>query len=96
MKKATLTIDGTDYSLVYDFNRICEAEAETNCNLLRALYNLLKLKAAELRGLLYAAIERDGKRLTLTEVGGLIRVDTVGAITNALGEAYTLALSKEH
>jgi hypothetical protein len=92
MEKTKLTIDGVEYTLEYDFNRICDAEEAAGTNLLIALERLLKLSAKQLRGLLFAAMERDGARLTLAEVGKLIRIDTVGTLTSALADAYRASL----
>jgi hypothetical protein len=95
VKKGKLVIDGVEYQVAYDFNRICEVEAAAGANLLEALGSLLSLSAAQLRGLLFAAIERDGARLTLAQVGALIRVDTIASIEDALAEAYRLSLPEK-
>lgn len=92
MKKATLAIDGIEYTLSYDFNRICMAESAAGCNLLEALGNLLSMSAVQLLGLLYAMIERDGKRVSREQVGALVRIDTIPAIEQALAEALRLSL----
>ena len=92
MDKTKLTIDGVEYTVTYDFNRIADVEEQTGTNLLIALERLLKLSAKQLRGLLFAAIERDGARLSLAEVGKLIRVDTLALITDALAGAYRASL----
>jgi len=95
MKKAKLTIDGVEYQVSYDFNRICEVEKSAGCNLLEALGNLMNLSAAQLRGLLFAGIECNGQRFTLAQVGALIRVDTISAIELALAQAYRLSLPEQ-
>ena len=83
---------GQDLRLAYDFNEICDAERACGCNLLAALESLKGLGAAQLRGLLYAALRPAHPIVTLQEVGTLIRVDTVLPITEAMAHAYQLAL----
>ena len=91
---STLEVDGKTWRLTYDFNAIADAERIAECNLLAALDNLAAISAAQLRGLLYAAIVVADARLrpTLQEVGALIRIDTLAAITEALAEAYRLSM----
>ena len=102
MNKAKLIIDDVAYEVSYDFNRICDCEAVTGCNLLKALSDLFVVKddetivmnpsALQLRGLLFAAIEQNGARPTLQQVGALIRVDTLPRIRTAIADAYSLAV----
>jgi len=89
---ATLTIDDQTYKLAYSFNAIALAEAASGANLLRGLESLSDLTALQLRGLLYAAMTVARPETTIEEAGALIRLDTIGIVTTALGEAYMLSL----
>jgi len=93
IEPVTIKIDDVELSLVYDYNQIADAEAETGTNLLMALERLGGMNAKQLRGLLYAAIQPPGK-LTVREVGKLIRLDTIGLLTAAMSEAYMRTLPK--
>jgi hypothetical protein len=96
MKTSTLTIDGKKHLLAYDFNSIAEAEAVAGCNLLMALENLTAISAAQLRGLLYAAlvVTPPDPPLTLAQAGALIRLDTMEAVTFALAQAYQSSMAE--
>lgn len=102
MKTSTLLIDGKKYQLAYDFNAIADAESLAGCNLLNALENMNDITAAQLRGLLHAALVAawpvESKLLppSLAEAGTMCRVDTIGIVTTALGEAYMLTLPEEY
>ena len=95
-------IGGVKHTLAYDFNKICEAEELTGCNLLAALTHLSSLSAAELRGLFYAALEAGPKHAfpgrtpqeSLEEAGNMIRIDTILPIGEALSQAYGLTLAE--
>ena len=89
---AKLIIDDTEYSLCYSFNAIAEAEAASGTNLLRGLESLVDLSAIQLRGLLYAALLVSKPETTIEDAAKLIRLDTIGPITSALAQAYTLSM----
>lgn len=89
---AKLVVDEKEYRLAYSFNSIALAEAHAGCNLLRGLESLTDLSAVQLRGLLYAALTVAHPELTIADAGNLIRLDTIGPITTALAEAYTLSM----
>lgn len=93
------------YELQYEFNALCDAEAVCGANLLGAVERLLGeggvLSAAQLRGLLYAMIRPypgfPAEPLAgLKECGNLIRIDTIGSLLEALGEACAVAVSEEY
>lgn len=92
MQFADLTVDGETYKLVYDYNAIAEAEAVTRTNLLTGLENLTELTAAQLRGLLYAALAVAHPDITVRNAGKMIRLDTLPTITKALATAYNLSM----
>ena len=89
---STLTIDGTDYKLAYSFNSIAIAEHEAKTNLLEGLLNLSSLNASQLRGLLYGSMLLAQPKTSIHEAGSLIRLDTIGPVTQAIAEAYSLSL----
>ena len=95
-----LKIDGAEYTLAYDYNKICEVEELTGINLLAALENLRSLSAGQLRGLFLAALEAGPEQAfpgktpeqSLEMAGDLIRLDTLTPITEALAAAYNLSI----
>ena len=93
VKFASLTIDEQEYKLVWSMNALAKAERLTGINLLKGIRsNLLNPSAEELRGLLYAAMSIAQPKLTLDDVGNLIRPDTWDIAIVALIEAYTLSM----
>jgi hypothetical protein len=92
---AKLEIDGKQYRLGYDFNAIAEAEEVTGSNLLQGLLNGGNWTARQMRGLLYAALHVAHPRITVEEVGKLIRLDTMIAVQRAVIMAYNLSLPEE-
>jgi len=97
---AALKIDGETYRLAYDFNAIADAEKLADANLLHGIAGLLGkgANAAQIRGLLYAALRKAHPKLTLPQVGSLIRIDTIPDIYGAIEAAYRLSLpeAKKH
>jgi hypothetical protein len=93
-KTATLTIDGKSYPIGYDFNEICNVEAVAQCNLLHGLQDLANLSVGQLRGLLLAGIRAGDSKSTLTlqDAGNLIKINTIGDVTEAIAESIVLTL----
>lgn len=102
---AKLTIDGKTYELVYDFNAIAEAERICGANLLHGIAAtfLNTLGAAQMRGMLYAALQprypyrpvagdREASGISLADAGRMIRVDTIERIVKALEKAWELSI----
>lgn len=74
------------YSLKYDFNVVCDVEAATGANLMRALAGG-QINAAETRGLLYALLKPSNPDLLLSEAGALLDEDmetVLPALTSAI------------
>jgi hypothetical protein len=94
---APLTIDGTEYRLIYSFNAIADAESLAGCNLLHGISAALisTMTAAQMRGLFYAALKPLQPALTLAEVGAMIRIDTLPGIFEAITLAYSLAMPEK-
>jgi hypothetical protein len=99
---ATFEVNGETYELAYEFNALVDAEDVTGCNLLAAIEGLSGggVTAKQLRGLLYAMIcpYRGFPKEPSDQVkamGLLIRIDTLGDIIAAIGEACALAVSRE-
>jgi hypothetical protein len=96
IKFSTLTVDDQEFQLCFSFNSIALAEHHANCNLLHGLENLSDLSALELRGLLYAAMTLAKPDTTIEDAAKLIRLDTIGPVTMAIAEAYSLSLPKKN
>jgi len=91
---ATLEIDGETYHLAYDFNAIAEAEKLAEANLLHGMAALMfnSTTAVQLRGLFYAGLRKAHPKMTLAQVGAMIRIDTMPDIRDALLRAYNASL----
>lgn len=96
-KTAAVEIDGVVYPLAYDFNRIADAEREAQCNLLSGLKDVANLSAPQLRGLFLAAIRAgDPKsKLTIDQVGQLIRFNTIVPIVEALATSMLKSVPEQ-
>jgi len=66
-------IGGRTYQLSYTFNGLAEAEAITGCNLLQGMAAVVNggISATQLRGVLYAALQKSLPEITLEEAGAL-------------------------
>jgi len=91
---AELKIDGETYHLAYDFNAIAEAEKLAGAKLLLGIAGLMNTActAAQLRGLLYAGLRKAQPKMTIAEVGQLIRIDTLPAVYEAIRVAYEASM----
>ena len=87
---AELDFDGQKIKLAYDFNSMCEVEAEAGVNLLHGIGLLLGSTCTirQLRGLLCAAMRIAKPSATLEDAGRLCRIDMIPAIESALLDAY--------
>lgn len=105
---AFLAIDGTRYELACDFNTLADHEPVAGCNLLHAIPALLlnTLSAVQLRGLLYASLQRfqpyvpaSGKDkpesgVSLMTAGQMVRIETIPDIYAAIAKTHLLITSK--
>lgn len=110
---AELEIDGVTYRLSYDFNSIAEAEelsrrAGEPINLLvgMAAVLLTGMTAGQLRALLWAAMRKGERAMTMTDkrkpgdvpvptllkVGALINMDTLPDVHDALLRAWNASM----
>lgn len=96
---ATFEIDGKKLHLVYDYNAIAEAEAETGgtVNLLHGISALFlnTMSALQLRGLFYAALKPKQPTVTLAEAGSMIRINTLPQIMEAISAAWAASMPTE-
>ena len=83
-----LTIDGRTYSLCFDFNALAIAEELTGLNLLQSL-DLQNLSVVKYRALLYSTLLKENPKITIEEVGKMVTLATLPAITIALVHAWT-------
>ena len=89
-----LEIDGKTWQLAFDFNALANAEKAAGCNLLLGLSGLLTdtWTAAQVRGLLYAALLRAHPETTVEQAGAMVIFETLGPIQDALILAYDKSL----
>lgn len=85
LEKVTFTLEGDpqEYTLCYDFNQICDAEAVAGANLLNAVANKHSMNAVQMRGLLYACLKTAHPDVLLKEAGTLLSRDSK-TVTKAL------------
>ena len=73
-----------EYTLVYDYNKFCEVEAETGLNMLAAMGPGRTMSG--LRAMLYALLKTTNPKILLSEAGDMLSRDMedVGNCVNAL------------
>jgi hypothetical protein len=72
MTKFTFENDPQQYVMDFDFNVLCDAEAELGLDLLPAIMRWPMQSALELRGVVYALMKTKHTSVTVAEVGGLL------------------------
>lgn len=90
MKPVTFTLENDPqvYSLQFDFNLLCDAEAETGLNLMHGFMGL-GIDARVTRGVLYACLKTAHPAVTLKEAGDLLSKDRE-TVLEALGKAIKI------
>lgn len=78
----SLILGGVERKLCFDYNAIVQAEKATGVNLLEGMAG--RLNATNLRGLLWAALLRGSPKITIEEVGELIRPSMINVLHEAL------------
>ena len=91
-----IEVDEKQYHLCYSFNAICQAESVTKCNLLSGMWTFVTdrqgITAEQLRGLLYASLQKAHPEMSLQAAGDLIRLDTFAGLEQAVSLAYLNSL----
>jgi hypothetical protein len=92
-----ITLSGKICKLCWDFNSLAIAEQETKTNLLDGIFHGLTGGATctQIRALLYAAMLKAQPKVTLEEVGSLIRLNHVPLIIKALSDAYKASIPED-
>ena len=88
--KVEVAVNGTTYTLAFDFNALARAEELTKLNLLRAL-DFQSLSASTFRALLFASLLRFHPELTLEGTGSLINSKTAPELMSAVVKAWVNA-----
>lgn len=83
-----LTIGDKTFHLCFDFNALALAEELTGLNLLQSL-DLQNLTVVKYRALLYSTLLKENPKITIEEVGQMVNIGTLPAITLALVHAWT-------
>ena len=84
----TLADEPQVYTLIYDINRICDAEEELGLNLFSAMEAPQFATTRQVRGMLYAFLKEAHPTVTLRETGLLISWDSqtvLAALMKLLG-----------
>ncbi|HWE52467.1 MAG TPA: hypothetical protein VG273_21915 [Bryobacteraceae bacterium] len=94
---ATVVLGNASYGLAYDFAAIADTEREAGVSLLRGLEDIGNLTARELRGLLLAGIRAvdPSSTLTIIDVGKLINVGNIFAVTEAIAKTILAAMPEK-
>lgn len=79
-----LSCDGKSYTMVLDFNALCDFEAETGKNALTALEGMERgtVEARDMRALLWAGLRQHHPEITLQDAGRILS-ENVDAIQRA-------------
>ena len=85
--------DPIEYKFSFDFNAICDAEAEVDCNLLTGMRRPRELTAQQFRGLILAAM-KPHHGVTLEEVGDLMSKHPA-EVGEALAKVYGWVVLKQ-
>jgi hypothetical protein len=86
LPEVSIILGGVERKLCFDYNAIVLAEKATGVNLLQGIVG--EITASNLRGLLWAALKRDCPKLTLDELGTMIKPHMLGTIHQALQAAW--------
>lgn len=84
--KVPVEVNGTTYSLCFDFNGLAVAEKESGLNLLTGI-DLQKVSATQLRALIFAALVKFQPEITLETVGSMLTYANVPMFSEALAKA---------
>jgi len=93
----SVEIGGKNYKLAYDFNEIVKAEKESGVNLLHGLVDLAAMSAAQLTGLLCAAMRAADPKsnITVAQVSQLLQYESIFPFSDALAKSILLSLPKK-
>jgi len=84
-------------NLRFDGNALAEAEAKTGFNLMLGMATTVfnGMSYGQTRAMLWAATRGDHSKLSMEDIGNLVRLDTIPAIQNALVETYVAAMPEK-
>lgn len=87
LEKVTFTLENDPqlYTMVYDFNRVCDAEEMLKENLFHAISNPVTMTANQCRGLVFAFLLTAHPKVLVSEAGDLLSRDS-NVVTKALGK----------
>lgn len=88
LPKVSITIDGMEYFLAWDFNALAKGEEITGENLLQSM-SFENISATRLRSLFYVSLLKFQPEITEEKAGELGGQVNAGAIMRAIVEAYT-------
>lgn len=82
--KVTLTLD-KERTLFYDLNALVALE-EQGIDIAKINEGI---KMSQVRGILWAGLIHEDKELTLEEVGSMVEVDNLQAVSDAINKAFS-------
>jgi hypothetical protein len=87
LPKVSITLNGNDYVMEYDFNAICTAEELTGINMFGS-FDFQRLSTVSFRAMLFATLLHNHPDMTLEQVGPLITAKSLPEITIKMVEAW--------
>lgn len=90
--------DPVTYSLLFDFNQVCDAEVISGCNLMQALSGGVHITAAQTRALLFASLRTAHPGVSIAEAGELLSREypvVLNALSNVISDWRTAGLAEE-
>ncbi len=87
--EVSLVYSGADYTMVLDFNALCDFEGETGKNALSVLDGGSSMTASDMRALLWAGLRQRHPEMTLSLAGEILSENI-----DAIGRATAVALPK--
>ncbi len=87
LPKVSITFDGKEFVLEYDFNAIAVAEEQTGINMFTT-FDFQRLSATSFRAMLFASLIHNHPEITLEEVGTFITAKNLAEITIKMVEAW--------
>lgn len=87
LPKVSITLNGKDFTLQYDFNAIARAEELIGINLF-GTFDFTQLSVTKFRAMLFSSLLKNHPEITLEECGDLITAHTLAEITIKMVEAW--------
>ena len=88
LQQSPLEINGTTYTLEFDFNLLARAEQESGVNLMLGISHMNLASIGQLRGLLLGLLLKNHPKMTLETAGALFTTETLPKIAGAIAPLF--------